>query len=353
MRLIENQIYSKDLASALDQVTGVDELREKRVLLTGATGTIGSFLIDMFLYYNEHRKGNLEIYAASRNIAGMQSRFGPATDKLHFLAYDLLKPIDFSCRPDYVIHAAGNAHPAAFGKDPVGTIIGNVHGTYQLLEFAKNACARRFLYISTGEVYGQGDLAKDSFEETYSGYVDPMLVRSNYPMSKRATETLCAAYQEEFGLETVIVRPSHTYGPGITASDNRASAEFLLKGARGEAIVLRSPGDQLRSYTYIADAASAILTVLLRGTQGQAYNIANPDARCTIAEFAETVSSCAGCQVLHDYVQVKNDTPIRKQVLDTKKLEALGWKGMYPLDRGIRHTLQVLSDTVSQKPESN
>ena len=199
--------------------------------------------------------------------------------------------------------------------------------------------------MSSGEVYGQGDLTLDEFEEPYAGYVDISSSRSCYPLSKRATENLCVSYTKQYGLETVIVRPCHTYGPCITSTDNRANVQFIRNVLNGEDIVMKSAGKQMRSYNYIADCASAILTVLMNGSSEEIYNIANPNVKITILELAKIIAEATGRKVVFaepDAFDLKNRTPIAKQVLSSKKIEKLGWTGAYTVEKGISHTLNIL-----------
>lgn len=346
MSLYNSKTYIGDLDISIECSVNIEKLKGKSVLVTGATGTIGSFLVDMLLRYNQTSDAGIIVYAAGRSRQRLSERFcGVESKYLVYAEYDITVPSELDFTVDFIIHAAGNAYPAAFNADPVGTIIGNVDGTYRLLEFARKCGAIRFLYLSSGEVYGQGDLSLDSFEETYGGYIDPTSPRSCYPNSKRTVETMCCSYYKQYGLETVIVRPCHTYGPGMTKKDNRANVQFMNNVLRGEDIVLNSPGTQVRSYCYIADCASAIISVLLNGQTGEAYNSANPDARISIAGFAKTVADTAGRQLVFanpTEKELADRTPIMKQVLDTKKLESLGWHGEYSVQKGIAHTLAIL-----------
>ncbi|WP_251493573.1 NAD-dependent epimerase/dehydratase family protein [Otoolea muris] len=345
MNLYKSSTYLTDLKAAAGYVPGMERLAGASVLITGATGTIGSFIVDMLRTYMQGHEAGGRVIAAGRSRDRLAGRFGAETDTLHFARYDLMEPIDFDIKADYIIHAAGNAHPAAFNGDPAGTIVGNIDSTFHLLEYGRAHRTKRFLYVSSGEVYGQGDIYRDSFDESYSGFLDPTSPRSCYPSSKRAAETLCASYTKQYGLETVIVRPCHTYGPGITDSDNRANVQFMRNVLDGEDIVLKSAGTQMRSYCYVADCASAILTVLLNGTSGEAYNSANPDARVTIANFAKAVAHAAGKSVRFaepTAAELADRTPIPRQVLNSEKLERLGWHGHYGIAEGIQHTLDIL-----------
>lgn len=345
MSLYDSKTYITDLRTAIKSSVGINELRGSSILVTGATGTIGSFLVDMLLEYNKN-DANIKIYAASRKIERLANRFDKVkSDLLKYIELDVLKRIHFDFPVDYIIHAGGNAHPLAFNSDPVGTIIGNVKGTYNLLEYAKTHETQRFCYISSGEIYGQGDLSLDSFDETYGGYINPTSPRSCYPNSKRVAETLCSSYSKQYGLETVIVRPSHTYGACFTNSDSRANAQFFRNVLNDENIMIKSTGQQMRSYCYIADCASIIITVLLKGKSGEAYNSANPLSRITVAGFAEEIAKATRKKVIFQEpstLDTVNQTPIIKQVLSSKKVEELGWSGHYTVKRGIAHTLAIL-----------
>lgn len=347
MFLYDSATYRQDLLTAIHATKDIEKLRGCSVMITGATGLIGSFLVDMLLEYNRLQQADIHIYALGRSEKRLKDRFdGAITDHLHFVEQDVNTPPRFDFAVEYIIHAASNAYPAAFVSDPVGTILSNVMGTEYLLEYAKDHGTKRFLFVSSGEVYGQGDLSLEAFPEHYSGYVDPTQARSCYPASKRAAETLCVSYTQQYGLDTVIVRPCHTYGPNTTGSDNRANVQFVNSAIAGEDIVMKSRGTQMRSYCYVADCVSALLTVLLCGKSCEAYNLANPDARVTIAGFAETVAKVTGRQVLFaepDDTARGQQTPITYAVLSSDKLCALGWQGKYSVENGIMNTVQVLT----------
>lgn len=346
MGFLNSKTYADDLRGAVENVADAAKLFGSSVMITGAAGLIGSYLTDMLLMMNKQMQSGITVYALDLSLERLRARFeGADTDKLVLIESNVNEKPEFDFDADFIIHAASNAFPAAFNSDPVGTIMSNIGGTKYLLDHALAHKTKRFLYISSGEVYGQGDLSLESFNESYGGYVDPTSVRSCYPNSKRCAETLCVSYMKQFGLDTVIVRPSHTYGANATKNDNRANVQFVNNALAGEDIVLTSAGTQERSYTYIADTASAILTVLAKGIGGEAYNIATPISRTTIAGLAHTIAAAAGVNVVFtdpDEVQRAQLTPIAKQVLDSSKLEGLGWKGRYTVDEGIAHTLAIL-----------
>lgn len=178
MNLYKSSTYLTDLKAAAGYVPGMERLAGASVLITGATGTIGSFIVDMLRTYMQGHEAGGRVIAAGRSRDRLAGRFGAETDTLHFARYDLMEPIDFDIKADYIIHAAGNAHPAAFNGDPAGTIVGNIDSTFHLLEYGRAHRTKRFLYVSSGEVYGQGDIYRDSFDESYSGFLDPTSPRS-------------------------------------------------------------------------------------------------------------------------------------------------------------------------------
>ena len=348
MNFYKSESYKKDIETAVNATVGIHKLFNSSVLIAGGSGLIGSFIADMLLWANSNMNANITVYAMDLSAERLNARYaGIETDKLHLVEHNVNELPNFSFDIDYMIHAASPAFPAAFNNDPVGTVMSNILGTKNLLDYGKAHGAKRLLYISSGEVYGQGDLRLESFEESYAGYVDPTSARSCYPNGKRTAETLCVSYTKQFGLDTVIVRPSHTYGPTVTKADNRANAQFVNKGLAGENIVLNSAGNQMRSYTYLADAASAIVSVLTTGESGNAYNIANSQSSTTIAGFAKEVAAQTSTKVIFadpDEVAKAEMTPISKQVLSSKKLESLGWRGQFTVEEGIKHTLQIMRE---------
>lgn len=342
MMFTDVEIYRQDISAVLDNRFPWSRLDGKNVLVTGATGLLGSFLTDM-LMSNPEKKYN--VWICSRNEAGARSRFPQWwNDKsFHFFRQDVTEPFVADVDFNFIFHTAGNSFPAAFAKDPVGTLKGAVIGTENLLNYSLCHNLDRFLYVSSGEVYGDGSL--QAWREQDSGYVDVTSPRACYPTAKRAAENLCACYHSQYGLDITIVRPSHIYGATFTNSDNRAYAQFIRNVIAGQDIVLKSDGSQKRGYCYVADCVSAMLFVLFYGEAGQAYNISNDNSFVSIREFAEYVARTESKEVILDIPEAnekKGYSTLQYTKLDNSKLRSLGWKAETSIDEGVARCVNII-----------
>lgn len=335
--------YKDDIFKAATLDLPWDKLSGCNILITGATGLIGSCLVEVLL---THPGKDYHVYASGRNEDRAKLRFKEYTDdpSFHFIKYDVSEPLEGDTRFDFIIHAASNASPNFFATKPVEVIKSNIIGVCNLMDYGLHHGLKRFLFVSSGEVYGEGD--GRVFTEDYSGYVDPTSPRSCYPSSKRAAETLCVSYGAEYGVETVIARPCHTYGPHFTESDNRVYAQFIRNVLNGEDIVMKSTGEQFRSWCYVVDCVSAMLYILLKGENGQAYNIADENSNITIKELAEIIAEIGGKKVvieLPSEIEKTGFNVVAKSIFSTKKLEALGWNVERNMKDNINCTLQTLT----------
>ena len=316
-------------------------LSGKAVAVTGATGLVGSYLLRALDAIDRAHGLNLRLIALCRKPEAAGERLR-GVDRLALLPYDACAALSADFHADFIVHAASNAHPLAFSTDPVGTMQANLLGTMQLLERVR-ATGGRLLFLSTGEIYGENP-ALASFDEHSYGRVDPMRFRSCYPESKRAAETLCASYVQQYGVDALVARLTYTYGPTITKENSRADAQFLRCALEGRDIVLKSPGAQIRSYCYAADSASALITLMLKGETGEAYNVANPDCNPSIREYAQTLADLAGVQLKFDLppeAERAGYSAVTRAVLDPGKLMHLGWHAEYNLRTGLAHTLEI------------
>lgn len=338
--------YWNDAALAASRVPGIEALDGKSILITGATGMICSCVVELLLYRNRFCNAGIRILLAGRSRERMAQRFSGFEEgkDYQFLFYDAASMEPFSFCADYVIHGASNASPAVYVKQPVETMMANVIGLNVLLSQAVKAGTKRVLYISSSEVYGRKE-HPGAFRESDYGYVDLLNPRACYPSAKRAAETLCISYGAEYRMDTVIVRPGHIYGPTITGSDDRASAQFTRNAVNGQNIIMKSAGTQLRSYCYTMDCASAILAVLFKGENGNAYNISNKSSVVSIRDIAEALARQAGTQVLFEDpsdVEKKGYNLMDNSSLDSTKLEKLGWSACFDLEAGVKRTIKYL-----------
>lgn len=336
-------VYTKRYLDDLRAVSATvpEGLAGQKVLVTGAGGLICSALVDLLMELGA------TVYAAGRSPERLRARFShwEGNGQLHFLPYDAMEPFVCPVGFDYLIHGASNANPSAYSQQPVQTMLGNFIGMQQILEHARKSGGKRVLYVSSSEVYGKKE-GSEPYHEAEYGFVDILNPRACYPSSKRAAETLCAAYFAQYGVDTVIVRPGHVYGPTATAGDTRVSSQFPRDVLAGKDIVMKSAGSQLRSYCYVLDCVSAMVMVLLKGQSGKAYNISNRDSLVTIRQMAEGFATAAGRKILFENpsdLEAKNFNLMDNSALDASSLEALGWRGMFDLQTGVEATLDAMT----------
>lgn len=338
MRITQQERYAASLEHALSELD-LSPLDGKCILVAGASGMLGSCIVDLL-----RSSGRRRVIAMGRNSLAAEERFGPADDTYFFCRQDVAEPVaELSERADVIVHAASSADPASMAADPVGTLLANVQGTKNLLNYGLSHGMERFLFVSSGEVYGQPDGGMDDFTEDYCGPLDLSSPRSCYPEGKRAAEVLCQSYVSQYGVDAVIVRPCHLFGPTMTRRDSRAVSEFLWSAADGWDVVMKSAGLLERSHCYVTDAAMGLLTALIKGERGAAYNIADRRYQMRIRDFAQQAAQAGGCQVVCETpgeLERKGYSQTRRAVLDASRLEALGWRPQ--VKDGIPETVDIL-----------
>ncbi len=351
MNLYNSDEYMEDIRAVLGLNLPWNKLNGKSIMLSGSTGLIGSFLVDVIMEKNISEDYNCTVYALGRSEEKAKRRFSKYNKDSHFIfiSYDVKTPLvrDDLGNIDYILHLASNTHPLLYAKDPIGTITTNIIGVQSLLEFSVKHHAKRFVFASSNEIYGENRGDAEFFHEKYCGYIDCNTLRAGYPESKRCSEALCQAYKEQKGLDVVIARFTRSYGPTMEMTNTRALSQFIKKAVDGENIVLKSAGTQYFSYTYMADAVSGLLWAMLTGTNGEAYNIAEYHGDIMLRDLAQVIADISEKKVVFempDAVEAMGYSKATKARLDGHKLMSLGWKPQYDIKNGMQRTIKILKD---------
>ena len=338
--MVENSVYRKGLEEAIPDIA----ICNGRVLVTGASGLIGSCIIDLLMLANE--KGRIfDIYALGRNAEKLKLRFSAYAESsnIHFIEQNVCSPLNDDYEYDYIIHGASNADPRNYAIYPAETMLINIKGTENVLEYCRRHPQTKAIILSTFEVYGNA--GKEIYSETDSGVVDLNQLRSCYPESKRCAEILTRCYVDEYKVKAVIGRLCSIYGPTMAKDDSKAHAQFIRNALNSEDIVLKSKGEQRRTYCYVMDAIMGILCVLSKGISGEAYNISYEGSIASIADVAHTIANIARTKVVFsipDDIEKKGFSKPQNCILDNSKLKSLGWSGRYSLEEGLNETIKVL-----------
>lgn len=350
-----HSLYQQDIERISNIPVAWEKMKNTGVFITGATGMIGTCLVDVFMNRNQKFENQIHIYAVGRSIERAKERFKDYWDSnlFEFIPCDInqefIQKFEWKEPINYIFHCASNTHPNAYAAEPINTIMTNVTGTKNVLELARNVSTDRVLFFSTVEIYGENRGNVTSFREEDCGYLDCNTLRAGYPEGKRCGEALCQAYRQEYGLDIVIPRICRVFGSTMLPSDSKALAQFIKNAVRKENIVLKSEGNQFFSYCYTADVVSALLYILCYGEDGEAYNIADESFNIRLKELAETLACIAGTKVVFQLPEKKEAMGYSKAstaLLNSKKLKLLGWKPAYSLEEALRKTVMILRENV-------
>lgn len=339
-------LYQEDL----DRILGsgfVEALAGRCVAVTGASGLIGTVLVDALLRANRGGAG-IRVAAIARNRKRLEERFGGGRSDplLRLVAHDVREPLPADFEFDVGVAAASNTSPLDYAAHPVATALTNLEGARHMLDAAVR-CGGRVLFCSSVEVYGNARNG-GSFREEDTGILNLANARASYPESKRAAEALCQCYRAESGVRVNAARICRVFGPTVLPGDTKAASQFIANAVRGEDIVLKSEGTQFYSWIHAADCVSALLAILARGEDGLAYNVAADHCNAPLREFAQCAADAAGTKLVFDLpneAERRGYSKTTRAVLDASRLGSLGWRPAYDLAGGIARTIAVLKET--------
>lgn len=334
-----NEILKDDLKYIKEYDLPYELLKGKTVLVTGATGLIGVSLVRSLLYM-----GDIKVLAFVRNENKAKSIY-EQNSNLEIVIGDIINPIDIIETVDYIFHCASVTTSKIMVEQPVETLMTSIEGTKHILNFAKEKRCKSVVYVSSMEVYGAFDNLDHEVTEDDLGYIDPLKVRSNYPEAKRLCENMCVAYLKEYGVPVKIARLAQTFGAGILQNENRVFAQFARSVIKNENIILHTKGLSEGNYCYTRDCMTGLLTILLKGKDGEAYNVSNPNSHTTIVDMAKMVAhkiAKGNIEVLFDIPETNTfgyaaDT---KMKLSSNKLQKLGWNPEIGLEEAYKRMIE-------------
>lgn len=340
-----NRVFKEDLEAIIGEDISWEKLQGKTVLITGASGMIGTYMLQVLTMLNDKKGYGIHVIAMLRNAAKLPEEVRLRGD-VEIIVHDVTERLEVEGNVDYIIHAASPASPLIMQNKPVETIAANTLGTFNTLSLAKEKNSEGYMFISSREIYGQPGEGQEFFYEDTYGFVDQLNPRSCYSEGKKAAETMCVCYHEEYGLNTKIARLAHTYGPGMSIYDGRVQADFLKNVFHNEDIVLKSEGTAVRTYTYIADAVAGLYRILL-DSEEIVYNIGNEDGKVSIRELAEIMVDIypeRGLKLVFDIPEggTKGTAPYTLGILNSGKLRNIGWSPKYSVKDGFKRTLEYL-----------
>lgn len=323
----------------------IKKLKNKSILITGAGGMIGSYLVYTMIRLNELYNTNIKIICLLRNKKKLDKCILNNSNVV-ILEQDICLPIIYEGDVNYVVHAASPASPKIMRDKPVETNFANTIGTANTLIFSKNKNVDGYLFISSREIYGEPNPGQEIFsEDGILGQVNPLIPRNGYAEGKKAAENMCVSFKEEYGINTKIARLAHTYGPGMSIYDGRVQADFLNDVYHNRNIIMKSDGSSIRTYTYISDAINALLLILLKSSE-IVYNVSDEKSMISIRELAQTILDICPEKKLQLIMDIPDDidkgaSSFKTGILSSKKIrEELKWFPMYSVKDGFRRTLE-------------
>ncbi len=340
-------IVTEDLRDITAAPLPWENFSGKTILISGANGMVPAYLVESLLFLNEKGLNQpCRVLALVRDRQKTEKRFANYRTRLdlEIIEADLSQEIVIDEPVHYIVHGASPAAGRYFAKDPLGVLEPNVFGTQNLLKLAaKNRC-RKFLFLSSGSVYGDLDLSQKPGEDSEFASLDPMEFFTCYGQGKRIGEHLCACWHQQRGVSAVSARLGHTYGPGMPLADGRVFTDFVDCVLAGKSIALNSDGSAIRHFCYLSDAARGLFLLLLQGQGGEAYNLVNTEAGCSIGDLAKKMCLLFPEKQLEMRIKIPSHSSMSSQqngfTVDISKIRRLGWNPQVGVDEGFKRTVR-------------
>lgn len=340
-----NEVVQEDMKNIYQDDLPFEKLKNKSILITGATGMLATYLVYFFHYLNIKINLNIQIFILVRNLEKAEKIFQGLINEEYFkiLVQDVTEEVELENSIDLIFHLASSANPDSISKNPTSIIKANTLGTINICEFARKKNAKVF-FSSTREVYGKINEGIIFIKENDMGIIDPAENRACYPESKRISETICHSYFLQYGINYQIARIAHVYGPGMNIkNDGRIMADIIFDVLNNQDIILRSDGSALRAFCYLSDAIRGIMSIILCGSKNEIYNLSNEVEEISIKELAELCVLLFPEKRLSIKYEISNNsayTTYKRIGLDNTKLHSLGWNAKISLSQGLKKTVE-------------
>lgn len=349
---MKDRLLEEDLKYAAEKVKEYKELFHSNVLITGATGLVGSQIVKTLLMLNKLYDAQITVLALIRDEGKAATVFQEFdSEYLKYVTGDVSKTLTLEEKVDFIVHTASVTASKFFVDCPVETLGIAIDGTRNVMELAREKKCKGVVYVSSMEAFGITDPSLTKVKEEDLGYIDIHKVRSSYSEGKRVCELLCACYAAEYQVPVRTARLAQTFGAGISYEENRVFAQFAKSAINKQDIVLHTKGQSVGNYCYTRDAVIAILLLLVKGNSGEAYTVANENSHIRICDMAQMVAE----KIANNEIKVVFDIPESDLTfgyapdvdmwLDSQKLQALGWKPEIGLEESYHRMIASMLDT--------
>lgn len=334
-----NRILKQDIKTFALPTALCDSLRNSTIIVTGATGLIGSSFVRFLASLNLGIRFILPVRNKEKALALFEGN-----NNIRIIETNLVEFFNTTrVEADYIIHSASPTNGRYMNEHPAETFLLAVESTKGALDYSRKHGVKGMVYVSSIEFYGQ-IFDNHPVREEDTGLVDHSAPRSCYPLGKQAAEFLSYCYATEYNVPVKIARLTQTFGAGISPDDNRVFAQFARSALKGENIYLHTEGKSAKPYCYISDCISALVYILVKGGQGEAYNVATPDTYVTIRELAEIFRQLLNPKIKVEIISDPNagyapDTTVN---LNSDKLLELGWEPRFTLEKMILRLAEYL-----------